>query len=648
YTVRRLNTDEYRLTMRDLLGIDPAEHDLGVGLPADDLGYGFDTIGDLLTTSTLHLEAYFEAAERALELALGPVADVSTEPRRPRLRVGGGGRETDRGGVFLYSNGAAVAELGDLPPGDYRVRVSARGDRGGPDLPRLSLRLGGATLIDAEITAELEGEPQVLRADVSLGAGETELAAHFTNDFYVRGEADRNLLIEWIELTGPVAVPASARGPAYAAVITQEPATEAESRRVAERVLDAFAARAYRRPLTDRESASLLGVYDRARFEGDGHERALRTALLGCLVAPQFLYRGPANPYPDDPSRVHRLGGYELASRLSYFLWSSMPDGELLRLAALDLLGDERVLRSQVARMLADPKSEAFVERFAGQWLLLRQLETLPVDRTTFPSFDDELREAMVREATLTFADVLRRNGPVAELIDAGEVFVNGRLAEHYGIEGVAGPSFRRVRLEAGSPRGGVLTTAAVLTLTSNPSRTSPVKRGLFVLDQLLGTPPPPPPPDIAPLEQARSRLGPDATLREQLRAHAEDASCAACHVQMDPIGLAMEPFDGIGRWREEAYGRPIDATGSLPSGESFDGPVELKRLLVRREPQIRRSLAERLLIYATGRGLEPFDRATLDEIIRRADASGGGVVDLIEAVVLSEAFRACRARETE
>ena len=646
FTVRRLNTDEYRYTMRDLLGIDPAEHDLGVGLPADDLGYGFDTIGDVLTTSTLHVEAYLEAAERALELSLGPVVEVSDSPRRLELTVGGGGRVTREGGVHLFSNGAAVADVQVPYTGEYEIAVRARGTRGGDELPRLSIRVDGETLLDADVASTAEGAAQIVRIGALLEGGSRSIEADFTNDFYIKGEADRNLLIEAVTLTGPVAVAPTARPEWYGRVMIAEPGLGAAGERESARtILGAFADRAYRRPVSGDELEALIGVYDRSRFDGDGYERAVRTALTACLVSPHFLYRAPANPWPNDPSRVYRLSDHELASRLSYFLWSSQPDGELRRLADLGLLSDDRVLSAQVSRMLTDEKAWAFVDRFAGQWLLLRQLEMVEIDRERFPAYDDALREAMIAEATHAFADLVRRNGSVTELVDAGEVFINDRLAAHYGIDGVRGSTIRRVRLGNETPRGGMLTSAAVLTLTSNPVRTSPVKRGLFVLDQVLGTPPPPPPPDIAPLEQAQAAVGPGATLREQLAAHVADPSCAACHVQMDPIGLALENFDAIGRWRDEAYGLPIDASGTLPSGESFDGPRELKRVLMSREPQIRRNLAERLLIYAIGRGLEPFDRPTVDSVLRRADDSGGGIADLIRAVALSDAFRACRAR---
>ena len=649
YTLRRLNTDEYRATMRDLLGVDPGVHDLARGLPADDLAYGFDTVGDVLTVSTLHLEAYLEAAERALDLALGQPVDRSGTPRRLELATGRGGRLTDSGSVVLFSNGAAIADAQIPVAGDYEIRVLARGQRAGDELPRIEVAANGTSLTGGFVEAERDDEPQEFRSSAVLESGSITITAAFTNDFYIKGKADRNAFVDAIEISGPLHISPESRTEGYRRVVVTEPGDAGTTpREAAASVLRSFASRAYRRPAEGAELEALLGLYDRAAYEGEPHERALRTALTGCLVSPSFLYRAVTNPYPDDPAYIHRLNSHELASRLSYFLWSSMPDAELRRLADLGLLEDDDVLRSQVRRMVADDRAGLFVERFAGQWLLLRQLEQHEIDATTFAEFDDDLRSAMIDEATRTFAEAVRQNLGVGALINSRSVFVNERLAEHYGIDGVRGPTIRRVELEDHSVRGGILTSGAVLTLTSNPARTSPVKRGLYVLDQILGTPPPPPPVDIAPLEQVRAKLGPNPTLREQLDAHLLDQSCASCHASLDPIGLAMENFDALGRWRDSYEGSPIDALGTLPTGESFDGVAGLKRLLATREPQIRRNLAERLLTYAVGRGLERFDRPGVEQILASAGGERAGMVDLIEAIVLSDTFRSCRARGTQ
>ncbi|MCB1280557.1 MAG: DUF1592 domain-containing protein, partial [Salinibacterium sp.] len=361
-----------------------------------------------------------------------------------------------------------------------------------------------------------------------------------------------------------------------------------------------------------------------------------------------FLFMSVANPLADHASERYTLDGYELASRLSHFLWSSLPDDELRRLAGLGLLTEPDVLRTQVRRMLADRKAEAFLEGFAGQWLLLRNLEALEIDRDMYAGYDDELIDAMTREALMFFGDVVSNNRPVLDLVSARDVFINQRLAAHYGIDGVRGERFRRVELDDGSERGGILTMGAVLTVTSNATRTSPVKRGLFVLDQLLGTPPPSAPPDIPPLEQTRTKLPKDASLRDQLKAHLLDASCASCHSRMDPIGLSMEQFDAVGRWRGSGEDADIDVSAELPGGITFNGPRELKAVLARSEPKINENITRRLMVYALGRGLESFDRPSVEAIMSDADTSGGGMMDLIESVVMSEAFTTCRGRATE
>jgi len=337
-----------------------------------------------------------------------------------------------------------------------------------------------------------------------------------------------------------------------------------------------------------------------------------------------------------------------LASRLSYFLWSSTPDDELLARAADGSLTDPEVLTAQAKRMLTDPRSDAFIENFSGQWLLLRNLDRLAIDQSRYRAYDSELRDDMITEATMFFADVVRQDRSVLTFLDSDHTFVNGPLAALYGFAELAGldrkdRSFRRVDLPDDSPRGGVLTMGAVLTVTSNPTRTSPVKRGLYVLDQILGTPPPPPPPEIAPLEQAMAQLGENPSLREQLAAHLTDMNCAVCHSRMDPLGLAMENFDAVGRWRDADESGPIDASGTLPDGRSFAGPTELKQILLARDDLFIGNLTRKLLTYALGRGLESFDRPTVASITARTRDNGDRFSAIIEGIVLSDAFRTCR-----
>lgn len=650
FTIHRLNRAEYRNTLRDLLGIDPSEHDVAANLPPDDTGYGFDNMAAVLSVSPLQVEAYLGAAERALDLSLGPMFLVSTEPRTlRRLSIDGGGRELESGGFFFYSNGGA-AERVEIPvTGEYEVTVESWGDPAGDEAPRLAVRFGNRTLktIDATSTRD---RPQVDRVRVRLERGAADLGVHFINDYYVKDVADRNVAVESVAIAGPLDEATVERPAWHARILFEYPAEDsaAAGRAAAEAILTRFVSRAYRRPAAGDDVAGLLGIYDASRGAGDDHERAVRTALAAVLVSPHFLYRTVSHPSPDDPSKTYTLSGHELASRLSYFLWSTMPDDELLACAADGSLVRDQTLRAQVRRMLADPRSRDFSDNFAGQWMLLRNLDSLAIDTAKFPMYTRELRRAMISEATLFFDDVVRNDRPVTDLIEGRSTFINAPLANLYGLPEVEGPGFRRVELPPDSPRGGVLGMAAVLTVTSNPTRTSAVKRGLYVLDQILGAPPPPPPPDIPPLEQARTDAAPGTHVspRDQLRAHLHNPSCASCHVRMDPLGLSLENFDAIGSWRDADESGPIDATGELPGGEQFKGIADLRRLLMDRKEQFVENLTRKLLTYALGRGLEPFDRPTAARIARLAAERDLRFSAIIEGIVLSEAFRTCRGTE--
>lgn len=648
FSTRRLNNDEYRLTIRDLLGVDPSRVDIAAGLPADNLGYGFNTIGDALTVSPLHVESYLAAAEQAIDVGLGPVIDVSTEPRKLGPIEGfKGSRALPSGGQFMFSGGSLRVIAPLSTESVYEIAVTAWGVRGGPDLPRLSLRVDDRELKAWDVEAEDKNEPQRFTVTTTLDAGPHEITVHFTNDYYVKDEADRNLAVESIDIAGPLDAEGARRGGAWNEIFFMEPGPDTVSQAgAAEQILARFAQRAYRRPLLAGEADRLLSLYETARSDGDGFESAVRLGLQAVLGSPSFLYLSVANPDASDPSSRYTLSGHELASRFSFFLWGSLPDGELLRLADFGLLTEPRVLRGQVRRMLADPKADAFIDGFAGQWLLLRNLGELDIDRERFTSYDDELAGDMTAEALAFFADMVRSNRPIMDLVLARDTFLNERLATHYGIDGVRGERLRRVRLDENSARGGVLTMGAVLTVTSNPTRTSPVKRGLFVLDQLLGSPPPPPPADVPPLEQSKAELGENPTLREQLAAHLLDSNCASCHVKMDPIGLSMEQFDAIGRWREPSAEDELDVSAELPGGITFEGAAELKQVLGQSDQQIIENLTRRLMIYALGRGLEGFDRPSVQAIMAEAAEAGNGLADLIEAIAASEAFTTCRGRE--
>lgn len=645
FTIHRLNRDEYRNTLRDLLGIDPARVDLAAKLPADDMGYGFDNIADVLSTSPVAVEQYLAAAEQAIDIALGPIIDIGDTPRPLRPLQGEHGQPLPRGGFFLYSNGPAGSRFDVPATGDYTIRVKAWETPGGPDRSHMSLRLDGKSVGEFDVSAT-QASPQEFSVRARLALGTHKVAAHFTNDFYQQDKADRNLAIESISIAGPLDDATTERSAAWSRVFAtaQGAGSDAEKAR---RVLREFAGRAYRRPASGAQVDALARVYASERDAGRSFEESIRTALSAALVSPNFLFRSVAHPDAGNPEARYTLDGYELASRLSYFLWSSAPDDELLSKAADGSLVSDAVLAAQVARLLKDARAAAFVENFSGQWLQLRALGSHNVDAAQFPEYDERLRADMVHEAKLFFADIITSGRSVLDLIDARDTFLNERLAAHYGVPGVRGEEMRKVTLPPESPRGGVLTMAAVLTLTSYPTRTSPVKRGLFVLDQVLGAPPPPPPADVPPLEQA-ANVAPNATTREKLAAHLTVASCAACHNRLDPLGLSFEHFDAVGKWRDSEQGRPIDSSGSLPGGIALNGAGDVKKTILARSDQFVEALAGELLTYAIGRGMEPFDRPAVRAIARRTRAAGDRMTTLIESVVLSETFRTCRGRSHE
>ncbi|MFK7883419.1 MAG: DUF1592 domain-containing protein [Phycisphaerales bacterium] len=656
FTIHRLNRTEYRNTLRDLLEIDITKHDLVSTLPPDDTGYGFDNIAAVLSMSPLQLEAYLDAADRALNLALGPIVKPSTKHKPfPNAAITRGGRVTKDGAFNLFSNGDVLSEPKIPATAEYEITVSAWAQQAGNSPAKLAIRVDNEVIDTFDVNAEY-GETDTFTIRTRIKQGRRQLTVGFINDYYVKGLADRNLTITSVTFAGPLTEESIERPDAYRSVFSAQPKNDSKAaqRIAAQQVIESFASKAFRRPVTPPETESLLNLYDASRLAGDNHEQAARVALTATLVSPAFLYRTVENPEPNNTEYIHQLSGHEIASRLSYFLWSSTPDDQLLSLAESGKLTDSSTLRAQTARMLADERSDAFIENFAGQWLLLRNLDRLAIDQSRYPEYSAELREAMITETTMLFAEAVRENHPIQTLIDSDHTYVNAPLAALYGFAELAqdppadNTGFQRVAIPPGSARGGVLTTAAVLTVTSNPTRTSPVKRGYYVLDQLLGTPPPPPPPDIPRLENAADLLGENPSLREQLAAHLTDVNCASCHKRMDPIGLSLENFDAIGRWRDRDESGPIDAAGTLPGGTAFTGPTELKQILLAREDLFADNLTRKLLTYALGRGLEPFDRPTVRRILTQSktDPAERTIPSIIHAIVQSDAFRTCRAPE--
>jgi Protein of unknown function (DUF1592)/Protein of unknown function (DUF1588)/Protein of unknown function (DUF1585)/Protein of unknown function (DUF1595) len=411
-----------------------------------------------------------------------------------------------------------------------------------------------------------------------------------------------------------------------------------------DKILSTLARRAYRRPVNRAEVAELTKFVSLAKANGETTEQGIQLAIEAMLVSPNFLFRIEHDSFPTDPTRVHRISDVELASRLSYFLWSSMPDDELLNLAQSGKLHEPAIVDAQVKRMLADGRSSAIADNFAGQWLELRNLYVVKPDPQKFPEWGPELRDAMYSETRLFFDYVLRQNRPLSDFLDARYTFLNDRLAKFYGIPGVTGPEFRKVDLTT-DQRGGILGQASVLTVSSYPTRTSVVLRGKYILQNILGTPPPPPPPDVPPLDEAA--VGTSMSLRQQMEKHRADPLCASCHSKMDPLGFGLENYDGIGKWRTMDGKFPVDASGTLPNGKTFATPGEMRSLLESQLPEFARCMAEKMLTYALGRGLGSYDRRTVDEITTHWAASNYPFQSLIYEVVNSLPFQSRRGEAT-
>jgi hypothetical protein len=633
--LRRLNRREYRNTIRDLFGVDVEAHEL----PADEVGHGFDTIGAVLSMSELFVETHLRLAERVAERAvLLPDPDEPPRRRVAGAKLGAGKASNLRGSArVLFSNGEVTATHVLPREGDYVVRVRVHGDKAGPEAPRVVLRAEKREVARADVP-ERAPDGRVVEAFVRLAGGRTRFGVAFVNDYYAPEEPDpaardRNLVVEWLEVEGPLDAPSPSRYQRE----ELDPRTRGPLREVVQRLLR----RAWRRPPTHDEVARVVALASKEQ----GFERRVRVAVVAALASPEFLYRpelasgreiAPGTTAGDSTrlaDAVSTPGTHAIAARLSYFLWSSTPDRELSDQADR---GELR-LRGQVRRMIADPRSTALAEGFAVQWLQLGRLDGASPDPARFPEFDDDLRASMRAEATLLFDSVLRERRPAKALLDPGYTFLDERLARHYGIAGVEGPTLRRVPLESGA-RGGILGLGAVLTATSYPTRTSPSSRGKFVLEALLGTPPPPPPPGVGVLAESADGAH-ELPLRERLERHRSDPGCAACHAAIDGIGFGLENFDATGRWRTRDGRHAVDARGTLPDGAGFAGPSELRSRLAD-DPAFVRTLFRELAIYALGRGLDARDDGWIAASIAAAGRDPT-LAGLVEELAESEAFRA-------
>lgn len=636
-TARRLNRTEYTNTIRDLLAV---EFRADKSFPTDDSGEGFDNIGDVLTVSPVLMEKYLSAAASIAESA------VAASPLPKPIEVEYSLRLKNLRRVDP-SNVEATHRF-DFDA-DYEFRIGLPGQRAADAKPvLLGLWVDGKLALTRQIETKPSGlvyfdpySEETIR--VSIPEGDHQLRLGFIDDDFVttipKENVYRNTINKWIgsvTIVGPFA--GKDDKASRKRIFTCDPKTGTTC---VNRILSTLARRAYRRPVTAAEVASLRKFVALGQADGMTVEQGIGLAIQAMLVSPHFLFHVERDLYPGDPARTHRISDIELASRLSYFLWNSMPDDELLSLAETKRLNVPAVLDAQVKRMLADQKAFALAENFAGQWLEIRNLDSIKPDPQKFPAWTPELRDALKTETRMFFDAMLRNNRPISEFLNARYTFLNEFLANYYGIPGVTGPEFRRVNLTT-NQRGGILSHGSVLAVSSYPTRTSVVIRGKYILQNILGTPPPPPPADVPALDEVA--LGSTMSLRQQMEKHRSDPVCASCHARMDPLGFGLENYDAIGKWRTQDGNFPVDSSGVLPSGRSFSNPAEMRQILVELLPDFSRTLTEKMLIYSLGRGLERYDKPTVREITTRLAAADHGLQTLIFEVVRSLPFQSRRA----
>lgn len=667
-TLHRLNRSEYRNAVRDLLAIDI---DASL-LPADNAAYGFDNNADALMLSSALTERYLGAAAKIGQMALGrprgsPTPETIFVPtdRDQGTRVSDDLPFGTRGGTtFRYYFPTDGDYLFEMRPTEGGVEGGFRGITREPHQLDVSLddvrvwtgTLGGPDFEGVRGEARQKKVLERLAFRVRVTAGSHLVQVYFAakTSAYVEDLFDPDLrrdpyragngepAISSVTITGPQPETASlGESPSRRTLFVCTPSSAAteDAETCASTIISTLARRAYRRPVSDADLEAPLALYREGASTG-GFESGIELAVRGILVSPNFLFRFEDQPASVAPNTPYRISDLELASRLSFFLWSSIPDDELVDLAVQQTLHTPEVLPQQVRRMLADPRSQALVDNFAGQWLHIRNVAGLQPSPELLFHFDDNLRIAFERETTLFFESIIRENRSVLDLLDADYTFLNERLATHYGIPGVYGERFRRVSLPADSVRRGLLGQGSILTGTSRANRTSPVIRGKWILDNILGAPPPPPPPNVPDLNEERDprKVLP---MREQLAAHRANPVCASCHAQMDQLGFALENFDAIGEWREVyASGLPIDVSAELPDGTKFDGPTQLRAVLLSRSDDFLTTVTDRLLTYALGRGLEATDAPAVRQIKREAAGQNYSFASLIQGIVTSTPFR--------
>ena len=691
-TFHRLNRAEYHAAIRDLLAIDVDVDEL---LPADDTyEHGFDNNGDVLSISPDLVARYLSAARRISRLAVGipPLG-----PAVATYRVHPGLLQDDRQDDLLsFGSRGGIAIRHYFPvDGEYTIRIRLHRNFSdyilGFSAPQeLDIRVDGAlverlTVGDADAMGQMAplsfagniaGDPEWeyymntgdahLEVRFPAQAGQRTVGVSFVRRLsetegvlqprnrgygrFVDERYDENAAVEQVAIGGPYAVEGPGDTASRREIFVCRPAAAAtadEESGCAGRILGRLARRAYRRPVDGGDVEALLDFFRAGRRDG-AFDAGIQFALERMLVDPEFLFRIEPDPRDVEPGTPYRLGDLELASRLSFFLWSSIPDDELLEAAADGRLGDPAELEGQTRRLLADVRSKALVDNFASQWLRLRNLESQERESADYPEFDENLREAFRRETELFVESNIREDRSLLELLSANYTFVNERLARHYGIRGVYGDRFRRVTLDPAHPRGGLLGHGGLLMVTSYPNRTSPVVRGKWLLETLLGAPPPEPPPNVPGLPD-RGASGEPASVRERLERHRANPACAGCHAPMDPLGFALENFDAIGSWRATSEaGQPIDASATMPSGEAFEGPAGLRRVLLNRGEDFAAAVTEKLLAYGLGRGLEHYDRPAVRRILRHAADDDYSWSSIVLGIVKSTPFQWRRSRTDE
>jgi hypothetical protein len=654
-TIRRLTRTEYQNAVRDLLAV---EIDAASLLPADESSHGFDnvTVGNLSPTL---LDRYVSAAQKISKLAVGGTRRV---PGGDTIRVRPDVTQEDRvEGLPVGTRGGTLVRYTFPRDGTYDVQIRLARDRnemveGLHEPHELEVLLDRERVQSFTVKpprdADYEHVDTHLKLRFAVKAGAHDLGVTFLKNpsslvetlrqpyvarFNMHRHPRLTPAVYQVSITGPF----EDHGPGDTAsrrrIFVAWPKSPEEEDACARQVVSALMRRAYRRPVDDKDVDRILPFYREARQDGD-FDAGIEAALSAVLVSRDFLFRVERDPAGVAPGTAYAVGDVNLASRLSFFLWSSIPDDELLAVAERGELHKPEVLAQQTRRMLADPRSRSLVTNFAGQWLHLRNLESITPDGRLFPDFDDNLRQGFRRETELLFEEVMREDRSVLDLIKSDHAWLNERLAKHYGVPHVYGVDFRRVALDPGSDRGGLLRQGSILTVTSYATRTSPVIRGKWVLDNLLGTPPPPQPPNVPALED--NTVSASLPIRERLAAHRANAACASCHKLMDPVGFSLENFDAVGRWRTTEEGKPVDCSGGMPDGSTFNGVGGLEAALVARPEVFVNTLAEKLLTYALGRGVEYYDAPAVRQAMRDARGKDYRFSDLVVAITTSTPFR--------